>query len=104
MRKCRTKVGSSYSKGSEICLGIPQDSILCLLLFNIFINDIFFFKEKSEIRNFADDNTTYSCGKDLRKIKEDLVCTMKNKLIWFRFTSLKANPGKFQFMIFGDNL
>ena len=27
---------------------------------------------------------------------------MKNILKWFRLNSLKANPGKFQFMIFGD--
>ena len=60
LRKHRTKVGSSYSKWSEICRGIPQGSILDPLLFNIFINDIFFLVEKSEICNFADDNTIYS--------------------------------------------
>ena len=88
LRKHRTKVGSSYSKWSEICRGIPQGSILGPLLFNIFINDIFFFVEKSEICNFADDNTVYSCGKDLPKIKEDLICTMKNILKWFRLNIL----------------
>ena len=69
-------------------------------MFNIFINDISFFVEKSEICNFADDK--YSCGKDLPKIKEGLICAMKNILKWFRLNSLKANPGKFQFMILGD--
>ena len=101
-RKHRTKVGSSSSKWSEICRGIPQGSILGPLLFNIFINNIFFFVEKSEICNFADDNTTYSCGKSLPKIKEDLIGTAKNILKWFRLNSLKANPGKFQFIILGD--
>ena len=62
LRKHRTKVGSSYSKWSEICRGIPQGSILGPLLFNIFINDIFFFTEKSEICNLPDDNTVYLCG------------------------------------------
>ena len=27
---------------------------------------------------------------------------MKNILKWFRLNSLKANPGKFQFIILGD--
>ena len=102
LEKYKTKVGSSYSKWSKIYRGISQGSILGLLLFNIFINDTFFFVEKSEICNFTDDNTVYSCGKDLPKIKEDLICTMKNKLKWFRLDSLKANHGKFQFIIVGD--
>ena len=102
LRKHRTKVGSSYSEWSEVCRGIPEGSILGPLLFNIFINDIFFFIEKSELCNFADDNTVYSCEKDLAKIKEDLICTMKNVLKWFMLNSLKANLGKFQFMILDD--
>ena len=97
MRKHRTEVGSSYSKWSEIYRG----SILGPL-FNIFIKDIFFFVEESEICNFADDNTVYSCGKKLPKIKEYLICTMKNILNSFRSNSLKTIPGKFQFMILGD--
>ena len=71
-------------------------------MFNIFINDIFFFVENSEICNLPCDNTVYSCGKDLAKIKEDLICTMKNVLKWFMLNSLKTNPGKFQFMVLGD--
>ena len=71
-------------------------------MFNIFINDILFFVEKSEICNFPYDSTICSCGKHLPKIKEDLICTMKNILKWFRLNSLKANSGKLQFMILGD--
>ena len=59
-RKQRTKVGSSYSKWSEIKHGIPQGSILGSLLFNIFRNSLFFVIEKSDICNFADDNILYS--------------------------------------------
>ena len=58
-RKQRTKVGSAYSKWSEIRRGIPQGLILGLILFNIFINDILMIIEQS-ICNFADDNNLYS--------------------------------------------
>ena len=40
-------------------------------------NDIFLFVEKSKICNFADGSTAYLCGKDLSKIKEDLIRTIK---------------------------
>ena len=68
------------------------------LLFNMFISDIFFFIEKTEMCNFADNNTLYSCDRNLLRIKENLIFDMKNILLWFRTSSLKANARKFQFM------
>ena len=70
------------------------------LLFNIFINDIFTIIEESNICNFADDNTLYSCGKNLTEIKANLVSDTKNILKWFRL----GNPGKVQFISLGDSL
>ena len=58
--------------------------------------------EQSDICNFADDNAVYLWGKSLTDIKENLVSDTKSILNWFRLSSLKANPGKFQFMILGD--
>ena len=66
-RKQKTKIGSSYSDWYEIIRGAPQGSILGPLLFNIFINDLFLFIEKTKICNFADDNTIYSCNNNLQK-------------------------------------
>ena len=54
--KQQTKVGSSDSKWSQIKHGIPQGSMLGLLLFNIIINDLFFVIEESDICKFVDDN------------------------------------------------
>ena len=91
----------AYSVWNKIKRGVPQGSILGPLLFNVFINDIFMFVEKSEICNFADDNTIYDYAEDLSNILENLKHDMKILLKWFRVNSLQANPGKFQFMILG---
>ena len=102
-RKQRTKNGSAYSDWANVICGIPQGSILGPLLFNIFINDIFLVVEKSDICNFADDNTLYSHGSNLPLILNNLEHDLKNLLYWFKINSLKAKPGKLQFMILGNN-
>ena len=51
--------------------------------------------EQSDICNFADGYTLYSCGEWLTEIKENLFFDTKGMLNWFRLNSLKANPGKY---------
>ena len=59
------------------------------------MNDTFMIIEQSDICNFADDHTLYSCGEWLTVIKENLFFDTKAMLNWFRLNSLKANPGKY---------
>ena len=58
-RKQWTKINSTYSSLLEIIFGVPQGSIPGPLLFNIFLIDLFFIIEDTEIASFADDNTPY---------------------------------------------
>ena len=43
----------------------------------------------------------YSHGSNLSLILSNLEHDMKNLLYWFKINSIKANPGKFQFMVLG---
>ena len=56
----RVKIGSAFSSYLEILRGVPQGSILGPILFNIFINDLIFSIQETEVCNFADDTTIYS--------------------------------------------
>ena len=103
-RKQRTKIGSSNSDWYEIVRGVPQGSILAPLLFNIFSNDLFLFIEKTNICNFADNNTIYSCNNNLQTILKNLKHDMVNVLCWFKVNSMKANPQKSQFMVLGKSI
>ena len=69
------------------------------LILNFFIHDIFIVVEKSNIYNFTNDNTLYSHRNKLPLVLNDLKRNLRNFI-----NSLKANPGKFQFMILGKRI
>ena len=60
-QKQRTKLNSSHSDWYDIIRGVPHGSILGPLIFNLFIYDLFFFLERTNISNFADGNTIHRC-------------------------------------------
>ena len=93
-RKQRTKVGDSYSSWRELKHGVPQGSILGPLVFNIFINDIFFFIDKTKLANYADDNTVYSKEENITKLLHLLETETSVVLNWFRIKEMKANDDK----------
>ena len=59
LRKQRTRVNYSYSEWLAVMFGETQGSILGLLLFNIFLADLFLIHSDTDTANFADDNTPY---------------------------------------------
>ena len=47
----RVKIGSTFGSYLEILRGVPESSILAPILFNLFINDLIFFIQETEVVN-----------------------------------------------------
>ena len=65
-KRGKQSVKINYSFFQILFFVVSQGSILGPVLFNLFINDLFFFIKEAEFANFAYDNTIYVGSKDLR--------------------------------------
>ena len=94
----RVKTSGSVSSWVTINRGVPQGTVLGPLLFNVFMNDLFYAPIESVIFNYADDNTLSKTGDNCLNIVENDVDTACN---WFNTNYMSANPDKFQCMAMG---
>ena len=101
-RHQRVKLGDKASSWLEILKGVPQGSILGPLIFNIFINDIYYFLTKCTMYNYADDNTLSFIHRQLAVLKSVVESESEIALEWFDNNQMQANPGKFQAIATGN--
>ena len=98
-RKQRTKINNSFSRWVDITTGIPQGAILGPLLFNIYLNDIFFSAKEDNLTNYADDNTPYAINSTTDAIIGCLVEDTTKLLKWFDDNYFKMNADKCHLLI-----
>ena len=71
------------------------------MLFNIFLNDIFFFLKDVNLGNYADDSTLFTYNKNL----ETIICNLRQEFSissnWFCDNYTVLNPENCHFMLFG---
>ena len=89
----RTKINTSFSSSTDLLQGVPQGSVLGPLLFNIYLNDLFFFLD-CNVCNFAEDTTSFICNKNLDLVLNELERNSSIAIDWFQNNYMKMNSDK----------
>ena len=102
-REQSTRVNGIYSLFQLILTGVPQGSILGPIIFNIFINDLFYFIVNSELHNYADDNTISAFSNSIPHLIEILEKETNIAISWLTKNKMIANSEKFHSIILTKN-
>ena len=95
------KINNTLGDRRRIISVAPEGSILDPILFNIFLNGVFFFLKDANLGNYADDSTLDGYNKNLKIV----ICNLRQEFSilsnWFYSTYMVLNPEKCHFMLFG---
>ena len=68
----RVKINDTFSTWSALEQGVPQGSVLGPVVFNAYVNDLFFTLFSVNVCNFANDTTPFVCDLTLEVILTQL--------------------------------
>ena len=102
MAKITTKINKTFSCCSALLKDVPQGSVLRPILFNIFLNDLFFILKDTDVSNFTDDTSPHACDISLDELLMCLEHDSALAVCWFESNYMKLNTDKCHLIIFGN--
>ena len=93
-RKQRTKVNLPYSPWEEMLSGVPQRSFPAPLLFSIFLCDLFYIMNETDLASYADDNMPYRTVRTTDGVILSLEPDSMMSFQWFCDNQMKSNISK----------
>ena len=102
-RKMVSIVQGAKSSFRDVRYGVPQGSVLGLILFSLFCNDLLDIiqDEKVDIEMFADDTTINAMGQNPDIVANTLNNILKKLSIWCLKNSLTPHLGKTEYVLLG---
>ena len=88
------KIGDTFSKWKENKRGVPQGSVLCLLLFKVFINDLFCQTKSVKLNAYADDEQLYDSNIDPAELDKYILHELNTANVWYTDNGMIVNPDK----------
>ena len=95
-----TSINNSISSARPVAVGVPQGSILGLLLFLIFINDLPQCLNNCKSILYADDTLLYYSAKSTTELEAKINADLQSLSHWLNNNLLTLNHEKTKFMIF----
>ena len=103
-RRQLTKINNVLSSEQLLPVGVPQGSLLGVLLFQIIIDDMRKSVTFSNVILYADDTTLLVSGRNVHFIKKKLQSDLNNLIIWLNANKLCLNESKTKAMLFSEKI
>ena len=101
--KRMARINSAYSSWKEILFDVPHRPLVGLLLFNIFICNIFSILSNMEFTNYAHGTAPYVIGDGSKEVIGYFKKAWSDLVSWFAINQMKSNSNKYHLIASCDN-